>query len=89
MVKATSLKIGDTIILKGLKTIQHYKGVKPGQIIDFGANIKAEVVSLIDASSASQFKPVCRVKIDPEFRRLFQNDEMDLFSEDEVEIVEN
>lgn len=89
MVKATSLKIGDTIILKGLKTIQHYKGLKLGQIIEFGADIKAEVISIIDKPSDSLFKPVCRVKIDPEFRRLFQNDEMDLFSEDEVEIVEN
>lgn len=89
MVKATSLKIGDTVILKGLKTIQHYKGVKPGQIIDFGANIKAEVVSLIDAPSASQFRPVCRVEIDPEFQGMFHNREMDLFYEDEVDIIEN
>lgn len=87
MVKATSLKIGDKVILSGLKTLKHYLGEVPGQRINFGMDISAEVVSTYDKPKKPSRMQACRVRIDSKFQDMFNSSEMDLFLDDEVTIV--
>ena len=87
IMKATELKIGDRVILSGLKTIKHYRGEVPGQAINFGTDISAEVVSTYNNSKKSLMMQACRVRIDSKFQNMFNSSEMDLFHDDEVTIV--
>lgn len=85
--KATELNVGDKIILSGLKTLKHYLGEVPGQEINFGMDISAEVVSTYDKPKKSFKMQACRVRIDSKFHNMFNSSEMDLFLDDEVTIV--
>lgn len=83
--KATELNVGDKVLLNGLKTLKHYRGEIPGQVIDFGVELSGVVTKTYKPKDESD--GVCIVKIDPQFRQLFRSFDMTLMCDDEVDIV--